>query len=126
MREAIVAHARREWPRECCGLIAGQDGRPVEVIPITNIYPGEDFYEMEPVELYRHYRAIEERGQAIVANYHSHPVSVAYPSARDVEHAGWPEIVYLICSLEQPEAPVIRAFRIEDEQIREVAIELPQ
>ena len=90
---------------------------------MTNIYPGEDFYEMEPRELYRHYRAIEERGQAIVANYHSHPVSVAHPSARDVAHAGWPEIVYLICSLEDPAAPVIRAFRIEDGQIRELTIE---
>ena len=122
MREAIVAHARREWPRECCGLLAGTDGVPGEVIPVTNVYPGEDFYEMEPGELYRHYRAIEERGQEIVANYHSHPVSPAYPSARDVTHAAWPEIAYLICSLAVPEAPVVRAFRIEDGAIRELAI----
>ena len=124
MREAIVEHARREWPRECCGLIAGQNGQPLEVIPVTNVYPGEDFYEVEPGELYRHYVAIEERGQEIVANYHSHPVSPAYPSARDVAHAGWPEIVYLICSLEHPDAPVVRAFRIEDGEIRELAVDL--
>ena len=72
--------------------------------------------------LYRHYRAIEARGQEIVANYHSHPVSPAYPSPRDVAHAGWPEIVYLICSLADPEAPVVRAFRIEDGAIDELAI----
>jgi proteasome lid subunit RPN8/RPN11 len=123
MREAIVEHARREWPRECCGLIAGKVGVPAEIIPVTNVYAGEDFYEMEPRELYRHYLAIEERGQEIVANYHSHPVSPAYPSPRDVAHAGWPEIVYLICSLEDPEAPAVRAFRIEDGEIREVAVE---
>jgi proteasome lid subunit RPN8/RPN11 len=66
--------------------------------------------------------AIEARGQEIVANYHSHPISPAYPSARDVAHAGWPEIVYLICSLEWPEAPVVRAFRIEDGTIRELTL----
>jgi proteasome lid subunit RPN8/RPN11 len=121
MRDAIVAHARREWPRECCGLLVGAAGAPVELIEITNVYPGEDFYEMEPGELYRHYLAIEERGQEIVANYHSHPVSPAYPSPRDVAHAGWPEIAYLICSLERPEAPVVRAFRIEDGAIRELS-----
>jgi hypothetical protein len=41
-----------------------------------------------------------------------------------VAHAGWPEIVYLICSLEHPDAPVIRALRIEDEAIRELAVVL--
>jgi proteasome lid subunit RPN8/RPN11 len=122
MWEAIVAHARQEWPRECCGLIAGSAGVPAELIPVTNVYPGEDFFEMEPGELYRQYLAIDERGQEIVANYHSHPISPAYPSVRDVAHAGWPEIVYLICSLEHTDAPVIRAFRIEDGTIRELAL----
>jgi hypothetical protein len=39
-----------------------------------------------------------------------------------VAHAGWPEIVHLIGSLEHPEAPVIRAFRIEDGTIRGSAL----
>ena len=43
-------------------------------------------------------------------------------SSQDVAHAGWPEIAYLICSLEHPDAPVIRAFRIEDGTIREVEL----
>ena len=123
MWEAIVAHARQEGPRECCGLIAGADGVPVELIRVTNVYPGEDFFEMEPGELYRLYLAIEGRGQEIVANYHSHPVSPAYPSPRDVAHAGWPEIVCLICSLQEPGEPVVRAFRIEDGAISELTVD---
>jgi hypothetical protein len=47
---------------------------------------------------------------------------VAYPSVRDVEHAGWPDSVYLICSLEHPEEPIIRAFRIVDGAITELTI----
>ena len=34
----IVEHGLREFPNECCGLIAGtEDGRPVRVFPATNI-----------------------------------------------------------------------------------------
>jgi hypothetical protein len=49
---------------------------------------------------------------------------VAYPSQRDVEHAGWPDSIYIICSLEKPEAPYLRAFKIVDGEIAELKIEL--
>jgi hypothetical protein len=49
-------------------------------------------------------------------------VSVAYPSQRDVEHAGWPDSVYIICSLEKPETPYLRAFNIVDGVITELEI----
>src|SRR5690606_768426 len=44
--------------------------------------------------------------------YHSHPVSVAYPSATDAWNAHYPDCIYFICSLEHDDAPVIRAFRM--------------
>lgn len=89
---------------------------------MTNMYPGEDFYEIDGTALYQIYLETEERGIEISGIYHSHPVSVAYPSARDVEHAGWPDAVYLICSLEDRDQPVIRAFGIADGEITEFAI----
>jgi hypothetical protein len=51
-------------------------------------------------------------------------VSVAFPSKRDVEHAGWPDSVYIICSLERPETPNLRAFMIVDGEITELEIAL--
>lgn len=122
MREEIVAHARAEAPRECCGVIVGPPGAPRELNRLTNVYQGVDFYEPDAAELYRVYMDADVRGWEIQVIYHSHPVSPAYPSRRDVEHAGWPESVYVICSLEHAEAPVLRAFRIVDEQIAEVGI----
>jgi proteasome lid subunit RPN8/RPN11 len=122
MRDEIVAHARAEAPRECCGIIGGRDGALTELHRMTNLYPGVDFYEPDGNELYGLYRDLEDRGLEIAAIYHSHPVSVAYPSVRDVEHAGWPDSIYLICSLEHPDAPVIRAFRIVDGAITELTI----
>ncbi|MCC6790757.1 MAG: M67 family metallopeptidase [Thermomicrobiales bacterium] len=122
MRDEIIAHAREEAPRECCGVIAGRDGEFLELHRMVNLYPGVDFYEPDSNELYLLYRDLDDRGLEFAAIYHSLPVSVAYPSVRDVEHAGWPDSVYLICSLEFPEAPTIRAFRIADETITELTI----
>jgi proteasome lid subunit RPN8/RPN11 len=122
MRDEIVSHARSEAPRECCGIISGAEGKLCEIYRLTNTYPGVDFYEPAASELYQRFRDLDDRGLEIAAIYHSHPVSPAYPSPRDVEYAGWPDSVYLICSLEQVEQPVIRAFRIVDGQITELTI----
>jgi len=124
MRDEIIAHARREVPRECCGVISGENGNPVAVIPLTNTYAEDDFFEIDAGELYRVYRDLDAVGQEIIVNYHSHPVSVAYPSVRDVAHAQWGDIVYLICSLEHPDAPVLRAFQIIDQQVSELPLTL--
>ena len=122
MREEIVAHARAEAPRECCGVIAGRDGEPTRLYRLRNLEPGVDRYLIDDEEVYRVYREIEEGGDELLAIYHSHPVSVAYPSKTDVALAFWEEAFYVICSLEHPAAPVIRAFRIVGERIDEVVV----
>jgi [CysO sulfur-carrier protein]-S-L-cysteine hydrolase len=53
-----------------------------------------------------------------VAIYHSHTHTEAFPSATDVERATYPDAVYLIVSLQEPE-PVIRAFNIVEGKITE-------
>lgn len=128
---AIIAHARAAYPRECCGLLAGQAGRVVKRYQITNVYPGNDFFEMESHEQAAALDEIwEQRGWDLLAIYHSHPVSVAYPSARDQGIAVWPGTTdpvfpgtyYLICSLERPEAPVLRAFLFQDGKVLEAPV----
>jgi [CysO sulfur-carrier protein]-S-L-cysteine hydrolase len=123
MRDDIIAHARAQAPRECCGVIVGPPGEPRQLHRLTNTYQGIDFYEPDATELYRLYMDADQRGWEILVIYHSHPVSPAYPSPRDVQHAGWPDSVYVICSLQQPHKPDLRAFRIVDERIAEVAID---
>lgn len=121
MRQKIISHARRESPRECCGIIAGTGGAPARLFQLTNIAEGNTFYEIDPCQLIDlEFTILPQDGTEIVAIYHSHPVSEAYPSRTDVELAFWPEAVYLICSLEHPDAPVVRGFRIQNESIIEV------
>ncbi|HRA48003.1 MAG TPA: Mov34/MPN/PAD-1 family protein, partial [Thermomicrobiales bacterium] len=51
MQETIIAHARQEAPRECCGVIIGPPGEFAELHQMTNTYAGIDFYEVDGAEL---------------------------------------------------------------------------
>lgn len=120
--DQIVEHARRESPRECCGILAGRGDRVERVYRVTNREPGTARYFMDPEEQYRVMRDIDSAGLELLGTYHSHPATPAYPSPTDVSLAFYPEAVYLICSLAGAKPPELRAFRIVDERIEEVPV----
>jgi proteasome lid subunit RPN8/RPN11 len=123
--DEIVAHAREEAPNECCGMVAGRDGVATRVHRARNAFASPLRYEIHPQDQYRIITEIEENGEELACIYHSHTRSDAYPSQTDVNlAANWPDPVYLICSLMDPEDPVTRAFRIRDGDVEEVAIEV--
>jgi proteasome lid subunit RPN8/RPN11 len=122
IRDEIIAHARDHWPRECCGVIAGKSGELTQLHRLTNLEQSVNRYLFDDEEFYKVYWEIENRGEELLSVYHSHPVTIAYPSKTDIEFAFWPEAVYLICSLEIEEAPVIRGFRIVDGVISELEL----
>ena len=130
MRDRIVDQARAELPRECCGLIGGLpgdldlSGPRAELFPLGNAAPGLDFYEIDANDLFRVTRELDAGGRDIVAIYHSHPTGPARPSETDIELAFWPDAWYLICSLDDPTTPDLRAFRILDGAVGEAHIEL--
>jgi proteasome lid subunit RPN8/RPN11 len=126
----MVAHARAAWPNECCGLIAGSGDLATRVLPTTNAEGTPFMYVMDPREQMELMDAIEDAGEDLVAIYHSHTRSAAYPSKTDVELAFFAEPLYVIVSLQDSDQPVIRAFRLarsapEGEQITEEPITAP-
>ena len=122
MREEIVAHARAEAPRECCGLIAGRDGRATRLYRLVNVEPDVTRYRVDDAELFRVYRDFNDRGEDVLVIYHSHPATPAYPSPTDLDLAAWPDAFYVICSLAVPDAPAVRAFRIVEGRIAKAEI----
>jgi [CysO sulfur-carrier protein]-S-L-cysteine hydrolase len=123
MRAAIVDHAIRDAPRECCGIIAGRNGVPMRLYETRNVAAGNRLYEIDPAQLIDlEFRELPAQDAEIVAIYHSHPESPAYPSPTDVALAFWPDAVFLICSLANRDRPEIRGFRIRDGAIHEVAL----
>ena len=129
LAEAIVAQARDEFPNECCGLIAGRDGVATRVLPATNAEGTPFMYVMDPREQMDLMEQIEDAGDDVLAIYHSHTRSAAYPSKTDVELAFFSEPLYVIVSLQDEGNPVIRAFHLErsaadGKQITEEAVEI--
>lgn len=109
---ALLALAQAGAPDEVCGLLRGRNGRATEFLPARNVAPDPRCnYEIDPQALLN-WLDWEAVGDELIALYHSHPASVAYPSAADIACAVYPDAVYLICSLAQPGQPVLRGYRL--------------
>lgn len=124
--DEIIAHAQEDAPNECCGIIAGEDGRAVKLFRAKNAEASPYRYSVEPKDLFRIYRECDENGWSFLAIYHSHTASEAYPSPTDVRLAFWPEAYYLLVSLQDAAKPVVRVFRILDGAVSEEEIREPE
>ena len=122
--DEIIAHARQDVPNECCGIIAGVDGRATRLYRAVNAEASPYRYNVDPKDLLRIYRDLESKGWDVLAIYHSHTHTEAYPSPTDVRLAAWPEAYYLIVSLADAANPVLRVFRINDGQVKEEELQV--
>lgn len=123
LAEELVAHARAELPNECCGMLGGRGGEAVRAWRAVNTEASPYMYVMEPREQLRIMDEIDDQGLDLLAVYHSHTRSAAYPSRTDVELAFFPQTLYLIVSLADASAPEIRAFRLRRDMPPEEAVE---
>lgn len=122
--DEIVAHARSEVPNECCGILGGKDGEILRLWRATNAEHSPFRYRVDDRELFQIYREIDGNGWSLAAIYHSHVRSEAYPSPTDISLAAWPDAVYLLVSLREPDAPVLRGYHIQNGQVTEAALEV--
>jgi proteasome lid subunit RPN8/RPN11 len=123
--DRIVAHARRDFPNECCGMIATDDGRAVAVHEAQNVAASPFRFEVDGVELHQRLTEIEDAGHELGGIYHSHTRSQPYPSQTDLNFAaGWPGVEWLIVGLAADEEPEIRSFRIDDGRIADVDVQV--
>ena len=123
--KALIAHAQEEAPNECCGLLAGRNGRVERVYPGTNVDHSPYTYLMDPKAQLAAFKDMEAAGLDLVGIYHSHTHTAAYPSRTDVAKAFYPDALYVIVSLAKRDAPDIRAFRVADGQIHEESVIVP-
>jgi [CysO sulfur-carrier protein]-S-L-cysteine hydrolase len=125
MLDEIVAHAREEAPNECCGMIGARDGRATSLYRARNAEGSPFRYVVHPQDQFRIMEEIDERGEELAAIYHSHTGSAAYPSQTDINLAeGWPEPLYLICSIADASEPELRAFTIRSRNVEEVELDV--
>ncbi len=131
--EQLYDQMRRDAPYETCGMIGGKDGRALKIYPIKNVAENRvKNYFMDGAEQIRAMQDMDDNGYDILAIYHSHPVTRAYPSPTDVRDAYDPDLqeprypgaVYLIMSLMNPDAPEAHGYFLEGDTITETQIEI--
>ena len=124
--DEIVAHAVRDTPNECCGLVVGRDGTATAAHALENLAASPFRFDIDGRELIAFAFADEDDDQ-LTAIYHSHTRSAAYPSQTDVNFAaGWPGVEWLIVGVPKAKDgdPEVRSYLIEDGVIREVELEV--
>ena len=106
--QAMVAHARRTYPNECCGAMLGTidgDSKNVrEAIALENAFDGAQAarYELRPEDLLKADKAARERGMDLIGIYHSHPDCDAYFSTTDLQNS-CPWYSFVVLSIQKGE-----------------------
>jgi proteasome lid subunit RPN8/RPN11 len=124
-----VAHARRDAPNECCGLLVGRRGEILEAVPASNgASDPTRRYEISPVDYFaqiRRCRRVNEAQSerfAVVGAYHSHPRGGPEPSETDVAEA-FRDFLFLIVGLAASIGGMeIRAYRLDDDRLMPVQL----
>ncbi len=119
----MIEHARREAPLECCGILGGRDGTVQRAFELRNEEQSPIRYVMSPQEQLKVFEEMDRDSLEMVAIYHSHTHTEAFPSETDVKLAFYPEVASVIISLKE-ETPVVKAFRIREEAIFPEEIEV--
>lgn len=82
--EAMIAHATRAAPEECCGILYGTCGYIERAEPATNVHPDPArHFEIDPQALLDAHRSARGGGVEVAGYYHSHPNGRAAPSETD-------------------------------------------
>src|SRR5262249_13196913 len=116
--DAMIAHAREVAPAECCGLIGGKAEQSAQTLyRLRNVTANPELgYEAAPEDLFNAQRQMRERGEELLAIYHSHPRAAdPTPSPPDVRLAYYPSETYLIVGLGGTE-PAVKAFSISERE----------
>jgi [CysO sulfur-carrier protein]-S-L-cysteine hydrolase len=121
-RQEIFRHCLAERPNEACGLLGGRGERVERVYLARNKEQSPVRYEIEPADLIRIFRELDEADLELVGIFHSHVFTQAYPSQTDVRLAYYPDALYFLVSLANEREPVLRAYTILEGKIGEVEI----
>lgn len=132
----ITDAAETAYPNECCGLLAGREitgGVEVtRVVASDNVTESDhaDSFEVDPQVRFNLMRELGEIGdgprsdQRMIGHYHSHPDHPAEPSARDLEKAYEPDLIWVVASVVGGRTTRITAHRIDPKtmQFREIPV----
>lgn len=126
--DAMIAHAQEGFPLEVCGYLGGvKENGEICVrkhYRLTNTDKSNEHFTMDPKEQFETFKDAKTHNLSLLVCYHSHPESPARPSDEDIRLAYDPNINYTILSLQERNAPVMKAFWIKNGQVSHEEIKI--
>jgi len=122
----MLAHCKAGYPNEACGILAGNGNKVSKIYKTTNIENSPVIYMLDSREQFQAMKDMRQNNLSMLAIFHSHPSSAAYPSAKDISLAFYEDAVYIIISLMSKKEPVVKGFLIKEGNIEEIEIVLKQ
>lgn len=119
----LIILAEAGVPREVCGLFSGKRGLIRRIIPIENVSMGNSTFIMDPRAQVAAFHLVENLDEEIIGIYHSHPMSSAYPSPRDLDECMYLDIPQIIIGKDHGKW-VVQAFSISGKDYREIQIKV--
>lgn len=120
---AMVAHAEKIYPNECCGAMLGKSNGTTKTVttavPLDNAFEGAqaDRYELRPADLLAADKAARERGLDLIGIFHSHPDCDAYFSETDLKNS-CPWYSFVILSIQKGKFHHANSFLPDLDQTR--------
>jgi len=101
LAQRLIDTARGAGDYEICGFLGQSDdaSQPPSLYPVGNLACSPHYrFDMDPVEQIAAFKTMRQRGEALLAIYHSHPDAPAEPSSFDLAGHSYPEAIALIIS----------------------------
>jgi proteasome lid subunit RPN8/RPN11 len=118
----IKIHGEKAYPEECCGVLIGEkegeeDSFVLEARAMVNTNEGtrERRYNIDPVDLMKIDKEVEEKGFELLGIYHSHPNHPSQPSKFDLEYA-WPNFSYIILSVKGGKSDLLTSWKLKSDR----------
>lgn len=122
----LLTQSQQDAEHEICGLIARRADGTLVCYPVENdANPSTTRFNMAPEAQLAAMRQMHEQNEQLLAIYHSHPHAPAYPSVEDLRQHEYPGALRLIISLNTKGVLELRGYDIQNGQIEELEISLP-
>ena len=119
----ILTHAQQNPETEICGLISAQNNQAKHYYPVANTAADTaTLFTMDEQAQIAVMKKMREQNEELLAIVHSHPHSIAEPSALDQAQHQYPDAYYLIVSLNTVGVLELRAFKQVDQQFKAVEL----
>jgi proteasome lid subunit RPN8/RPN11 len=124
MVDQVVAHARRDHPDECCGVIAGKAGVATRLFEMDNADRSPTGFTFDSDQWLKTYRSIDDADEDQLVVYHSHTMTEAFPSRTDVLWSRNTEFQHWLLVSTRSDEEEIRSFVITDGDVVEEELKI--